>query len=156
MAMEMLKSKLYEIELKKEDKENKKTRSEKGEISWGNQIRSYVMQPYTMVKDHRTNTEISDVSSVLDGNIEKFLESQLTKFFLRKLGDIVENFLNMVFNFHFFHLLTRQRFSSKRKVDLSIPMYFFPYMDFSTQTPNISQTFPFSSKPALLQGYVFE
>ena len=80
MAMEMLKSKLYEIELKKEDKENKKTRSEKGEISWGNQIRSYVMQPYTMVKDHRTNTEISDVSSVLDGNIEKFLESQLTKF----------------------------------------------------------------------------
>ena len=80
MAMEMLKSKLYEIELKKEDKENKKTRSEKGEISWGNQIRSYVMQPYTMVKDHRTNTEISDVSSVLDGKIEKFLESQLTKF----------------------------------------------------------------------------
>ena len=80
MALEMLKSKLYEIELKKEDEENKKNRSEKGDISWGNQIRSYVMQPYTMVKDHRTNTEVSDVSSVLDGNIEKFLESQLTKF----------------------------------------------------------------------------
>ena len=80
MAMEMLKSKLYEIELKKEDEENKKSRSEKSNISWGNQIRSYVMQPYTMVKDHRTNTEISDVSSVLDGNLEKFLESQLTKF----------------------------------------------------------------------------
>ncbi len=80
MAMEMLKSKIYDIELKKEDEENKKSRSEKGDISWGNQIRSYVMQPYTMVKDHRTNTEISDVSSVLDGNIEKFLESQLTKF----------------------------------------------------------------------------
>ena len=80
MAMEMLKSKLYEIELKKEDEENKKSRSEKSNISWGNQIRSYVMQPYTMVKDHRTNTEMSDVSSVLDGNIEKFLESQLTKF----------------------------------------------------------------------------
>ena len=80
MALEMLKSKLYEIELKKEDEESKKNRSEKGDISWGNQIRSYVMQPYTMVKDHRTNTEISDVSSVLDGNIGKFLESQLTKF----------------------------------------------------------------------------
>jgi peptide chain release factor 2 len=80
LAMEMLKSKLYEIELKKEDEENKKNRSEKSNISWGNQIRSYVMQPYTMVKDHRTNTEVSDVSSVLDGNIEKFLESQLTKF----------------------------------------------------------------------------
>ncbi len=80
MAMEMLKSKLYEIELKKEDEENKKSRSEKSNISWGNQIRSYVMQPYTMVKDHRTNTEMSDVSSVLDWNLEKFLESQLTKF----------------------------------------------------------------------------
>ena len=80
LAMEMLKSKLYEIELKKEDEENKKNRSEKSNISWGNQIRSYVMQPYTMVKDHRTNTEVSDVSSVLDGNIEKFLENQLTKF----------------------------------------------------------------------------
>ena len=67
-------------EEKKEEEENKKNRSEKGNISWGNQIRSYVMQPYTMVKDHRTNTEVSDVSSVLDGDIEKFLESQLTKF----------------------------------------------------------------------------
>ena len=80
LAMEMLKSKLYEIEIKKEEEENKKNRSEKGDISWGNQIRSYIMQPYRMVKDHRTNTEVSDVSSVLDGDIEKFLESQLTKF----------------------------------------------------------------------------
>ena len=76
----MLGSKLYEIELKKEDEENKKNRSVKSNISWGNQIRSYVMQPYTMVKDHRTNTEVSDVSSVLDGKIEKFSENQLTKF----------------------------------------------------------------------------
>ena len=67
MAMEMLKSKLYEIELKKRMRKIKKSRSEKSNISWGNQIRSYVMQPYTMVKDHRTNTEMSDVSSVLDG-----------------------------------------------------------------------------------------
>ena len=75
--MEMLKSKLYEIEIKKEEEENKKNRSEKGDISWGNQIRSYVMQPYTMVKDHRTKTEVSDVSAVLNGNIDKLLESQL-------------------------------------------------------------------------------
>ena len=76
-AMEMLKSKLYELELAKEEEENKKKRSQKNEISWGNQIRSYVMQPYTMVKDHRTKTEVSDVSAVLNGNLDKLLESQL-------------------------------------------------------------------------------
>ena len=76
-AMDMLKSKLYELELAKEEEENKKTRSQKNEISWGNQIRSYVMQPYTMVKDHRTKIEVSDVSSVLNGSLDKLLESQL-------------------------------------------------------------------------------
>ena len=76
-AMDMLKSKLYELEIAKEEEENKKTRSQKNEISWGNQIRSYVMQPYTMVKDHRTKTEVSDISSVLNGNLDKLLESQL-------------------------------------------------------------------------------
>ena len=76
-AMEMLKSKLYELELAKEEEENKKKRSQKNEISWGNQIRSYVMQPYTMVKDHRTKTEVSDVSAVLNGDLDKLLESQL-------------------------------------------------------------------------------
>ena len=76
-AMDMLKSKLYELELAKEEEENKKTRSQKNEISWGNQIRSYVMQPYTMVKDHRTKTEVSDVNSVLNGNLDKLLETQL-------------------------------------------------------------------------------
>ena len=79
IAMDILKSKLYEIQLLKEEEENKKNRSEKTDISWGNQIRSYVMQPYTMVKDHRTNIEISNVNSVLDGKIDKFLESQLIK-----------------------------------------------------------------------------
>ena len=64
----------------KEDEENRKSRSEKGEIGWGNQIRSYVMQPYTMVKDHRTNNQVSDVMSVLDGKIDLFLENQLVKF----------------------------------------------------------------------------
>ena len=75
----MLRSKLFEKELAKEEEENKKNRSEKGEIGWGNQIRSYVMQPYTMVKDHRTNKQISDVSSVLDGKLDFFLKSQLIK-----------------------------------------------------------------------------
>ena len=80
IAMDMLKSKLYEIELSKENEENRKNRSEKSEISWGNQIRSYVMQPYRMVKDHRTNLEVADVSGVLNGHLDKLLESQLTKF----------------------------------------------------------------------------
>ena len=80
IALEMLKSKLYEKKLKEEEDDNKKSRSEKGEIGWGNQIRSYIMQPYTMVKDHRTNKQISDVNSVLDGKIDDFLEYQLVKF----------------------------------------------------------------------------
>ena len=79
LAMEMLRSKLYEIELKKEEEENKKNRGEKKEIGWGHQIRSYVMQPYQMVKDHRTNLEESNVNSVLDGKIDSFLKAQLNK-----------------------------------------------------------------------------
>ncbi len=80
IAMDMLKSKLYEKEILKEEEKNRKDRSEKGEIGWGNQIRSYIMQPYTMVKDHRTNKNISDINSVLDGKIDIFLENQLIKF----------------------------------------------------------------------------
>ena len=80
IAMEMLRSKLYEQQLSKEEEENKKSRSEKGDIGWGNQIRSYIMQPYTMVKDHRTKTNISDVNSVLDGKLDSFLENQLIRF----------------------------------------------------------------------------
>jgi len=77
IALDMLKSKLYELELAKEEEEGKKTRSQKSEISWGNQIRSYIMQPYTMVKDHRTKIEISDIGSILNGNLDKLLEAQL-------------------------------------------------------------------------------
>ena len=80
IALDMLKSKIYEKQLIKEEEENKKSRSERGEIGWGNQIRSYIMQPYTMVKDHRTNKQISDVNSVLDGRLDIFLENQLVKF----------------------------------------------------------------------------
>ncbi len=80
LAIEMLKSKLYEKQIIKEEEENKKNRDQKGEIGWGNQIRSYILQPYTMVKDHRTNKQISDTSGVLDGKIDFFLENQLIKF----------------------------------------------------------------------------
>ena len=79
LAMEMLRSKLFEIELKKEEEENKKNRGEKKEIGWGHQIRSYVMQPYQMVKDHRTNLEESNVNAVLDGKIDSFLKAQLNE-----------------------------------------------------------------------------
>ena len=80
LAIEMLKSKLYEKQIIKEEEENKKNRNQKGEIGWGNQIRSYILQPYTMVKDHRTNKQVSDTSGVLDGKIDYFLENQLIKF----------------------------------------------------------------------------
>ena len=77
MAMSMLKSRLYRLEEQKRNEELAKLYGEKGEIAWGNQIRSYVLQPYTMVKDHRTGVETSDVQSVLDGDIDFFIEAYL-------------------------------------------------------------------------------
>ena len=79
IAIEMLKSKLYEIQIRKEEELNQKDREKKTQIAWGHQIRSYILQPYQMVKDHRTNIEDSNVNSVLDGKISKFLETQLVK-----------------------------------------------------------------------------
>ncbi|MBL6850981.1 MAG: peptide chain release factor 2 [Alphaproteobacteria bacterium] len=76
-AMLMLKAKLYEIELQKRDEENTQNANEKGEIGWGSQIRSYVLHPYQMVKDLRTNVEVGNTQSVLDGNIDVFIESAL-------------------------------------------------------------------------------
>jgi peptide chain release factor 2 len=76
-AMKILRSKLFELELKKKEEELKKIQGEQSEISWGNQIRSYVFQPYTMVKDHRTNTEVGSVDSVMDGNIDPFINAYL-------------------------------------------------------------------------------
>ncbi|WP_314327122.1 peptide chain release factor 2 [Fusobacterium pseudoperiodonticum] len=76
-AMKMLKSKLLEIELKKKEEEMKKIQGEQTDIGWGNQIRSYVFQPYALVKDHRTNTEIGNVKAVMDGNIDDFINSYL-------------------------------------------------------------------------------
>jgi peptide chain release factor 2 len=76
-AMKMLKSRLYMLEQKKRNAELAKLYSDKGEIAWGNQIRSYVLQPYQMVKDHRTNFQTSDVEAVLDGDLDDFIESYL-------------------------------------------------------------------------------
>jgi peptide chain release factor 2 len=76
-AMKVLKARLYMLEQQKRDAELAKLYSEKGEIGWGNQIRSYVMQPYQMVKDHRTNCQTGNVQAVLDGDIEAFIEGYL-------------------------------------------------------------------------------
>ena len=76
-ALKMLKAKVYEYELDKQKQAAEQFYGAKGEIAWGHQIRSYVMQPYTMVKDHRTDVQIGNVQSVLDGNIGDFLEAYL-------------------------------------------------------------------------------
>ncbi len=76
-AMKMLKAKLYLLKKQEEEEKQKGIRGEVKEIGWGNQIRSYVMQPYTLVKDHRTNEEIGNVNSVLDGNIDPFISAYL-------------------------------------------------------------------------------
>lgn len=76
-AMQMLKAKLYLLAKEESRKKEDSIRGEQTEIGWGNQIRSYVMQPYTMVKDHRTNCETGNVSSVLDGNLDIFINAFL-------------------------------------------------------------------------------
>jgi peptide chain release factor 2 len=76
-AMQLLKSQLYEIELKEKLKEREKIESNKMKIEWGSQIRNYVLHPYKLIKDVRTNHETNDVDGVLDGNINPFLKSYL-------------------------------------------------------------------------------
>ena len=76
-ALSMLKSRLYELELQKRKNEESKKNSEKKEIGWGNQIRSYVLHPYKLIKDLRTEHETSNVKDILDGNIDEFLEKSL-------------------------------------------------------------------------------
>ena len=77
-AWDMLRSRLYEMELQKRQQAVKDTHDEKRDIGWGHQIRSYVLQPYQLVKDLRTNLETSDTSGVLDGNITVFLTAALS------------------------------------------------------------------------------
>jgi peptide chain release factor 2 len=76
-AMSMLKSRLYEYYKAEHDKEMAKYSADKKAIEWGSQIRSYVFQPYTMVKDHRTKHETSQVQNVMDGDIDGFIEDYL-------------------------------------------------------------------------------
>lgn len=76
-AMKILKAKLWEFEQKQKQEQEKKLKGDIVAIEWGSQIRSYVSHPYKMVKDHRTNTETSDIESVLDGNIDMFVEAYL-------------------------------------------------------------------------------
>ncbi|MFO7893543.1 MAG: peptide chain release factor 2 [Longimicrobiales bacterium] len=80
VAMKMLKSALYERELEEREKERQKLEDEKTEIAWGNQIRSYVFQPYTQVTDHRTELKIGDVEAVMDGELDPLIEAYLKEF----------------------------------------------------------------------------
>ena len=75
--MNMLKARLYEFELQKKQKENETVQKSKSDIGWGHQIRSYVLHPYRLVKDNRTNFESTSPDKVLDGHIDEFLEQSL-------------------------------------------------------------------------------
>ena len=79
-AIRMLKSQLYEIELRKQREAQAKIEGNKKKIEWGSQIRSYVMHPYKMVKDLRTNVETSNVQAVMDGDIQEFIKAYLMEF----------------------------------------------------------------------------
>ncbi|MDF1593642.1 MAG: peptide chain release factor 2 [Desulfobacterales bacterium] len=77
MAMKVLKARLYQNEKWKQDEKLQEIHDGKGDIAWGNQIRSYVLQPYQMVKDHRINLEVGNVNAVLDGALDPFIEGVL-------------------------------------------------------------------------------
>jgi peptide chain release factor 2 len=82
-AMAMLRSKLLELEERRRQEEIAKERGEAQDVGWGSQIRSYVLHPYTMVKDHRTNVEAGNAEGVLDGDLDEFVRAEL----LRRAGD---------------------------------------------------------------------
>jgi peptide chain release factor 2 len=79
VAMQLLRSRLIELEERKRSEELAKQRGEVKDVAWGSQIRSYVMHPYTMVKDHRTEHEVGDVQRVLDGDLDEFIRDYLNK-----------------------------------------------------------------------------
>jgi peptide chain release factor 2 len=81
-AMAMLRSKLIEREEERRREELAKEKGEAQDVGWGSQIRSYVLNPYTMVKDHRTGVEVGDVQRVLDGDLDAFVRAEL----LRRAG----------------------------------------------------------------------
>lgn len=76
-AMKMLKAKLYQMEIERQKAELDEIRGEQKEIGWGSQIRSYVFHPYSMVKDHRTNVETGNIQSVMDGELDEFIDAYL-------------------------------------------------------------------------------
>jgi peptide chain release factor 2 len=76
-AMKVLRSKLYEHYREERDRERQAKEPEKKDITWGSQIRSYVFQPYQMVKDHRTDVETSGVQAIMDGDLDRFIEAYL-------------------------------------------------------------------------------
>ena len=76
-AMSLLRSKIYQLTKERQEQERQGVRQEKVKIEWGSQIRSYVMHPYQMVKDHRTDTETSQIDKVLDGEIDEFIEAEI-------------------------------------------------------------------------------
>jgi len=82
-AMKMLKGKLLELEERRRQEEIAKERGEAQDVGWGSQIRSYVLHPYTMVKDHRTNVEAGNAQGVLDGDLDEFVRAEL----LRRAGN---------------------------------------------------------------------
>ena len=77
VAMKQLKARLYELEVRKKEEESAVISGEKKEIGWGSQIRSYVLHPYRLVKDHRTGFEVGNTDAVLDGDIDAFIEAYL-------------------------------------------------------------------------------
>lgn len=77
MAMKILKARLYERELETKRAEQKVVEDSKMDIAWGSQIRSYVLHPYRLIKDHRTDMEVGDVNAVLDGRLQGFIEKYL-------------------------------------------------------------------------------
>ncbi len=76
-AMQLLRSRLYEMELEERMKARNEIEAGKMKIEWGSQIRSYVFHPYSMVKDHRTNTEVGNVQGVMDGDLDNFIDAYL-------------------------------------------------------------------------------
>ena len=77
MAMKVLKARLYELKLRQQEEKAEALHSTKKDIAWGSQIRSYVLQPYRLVKDHRTNFEMGNVDAVLDGDLDEFIQAYL-------------------------------------------------------------------------------
>jgi len=77
MAMKYLKSRIYEMKLKEQNARIDEVNKSKKDIAWGSQIRSYVLHPYKLIKDHRTNLEVGNTARVLDGDIDDFIEAYL-------------------------------------------------------------------------------